>query len=359
MMALNNMGAALIMLILVALGAEVAGHEGHKGSALEYWERKLPGMEVPAPLRDTVSPLEGSVLAGLFATQIKHGLTYPSASASFCKKAGLVCADDIHENQLDKPASNVEASIPSKGYNFWETDLFEGATMRMKEQAPAQPKPFMPRVVADALPELKPENLHKLQRIFDIGEGTDMYNALDFATAVCDKTTALDGEDRVCPASLESFADFVSAHVGPDLKVLTSSPRPRVMISPMKVSNFAVHRSVEDNLNVVVCHILNFPSKMYMCHSVPDTNVIEASMTDVDGVEIRAVGVCHLGTKMPDLSLTVFGLQPGSPVCHWNAQESMVFYGKASAVVKEKTAGHAQGEMAMAMKLGGHDHMGM
>ncbi|KAG0580295.1 hypothetical protein KC19_4G163600 [Ceratodon purpureus] len=633
MMAANNMGTTLILLIVVILGAGVAGHEGHEGSAIKYWEKKLPGVQVPQPLREAVSPVEGSMLAGVFAMQIKHELTYPSASASFCKKAGLVCADEkvdrldksaYHykgpaddkstywykggddksaymykgaddkpveeqldksaymykggddksaytykgaddkpveeqldksaymykggddksaytykgaddkpvEEQLDKsaymykggddksaytykgaddkpvkeqldkfaymykgaaekPAENYqldkssymykgaddnpaqkqldnsaymykgaddkrpaekeldksaymykgadekstenqldksaymykgaddnpaekqldksaymykgaddnpaekqldksaymykgadeksayhykaddksastrkvdEVAVPSKGY-FLETDLFEGATMRLKEQAAVQPKPFMPRVVADALPELKPENLHKLQRIFDIEEGTDMYNALDFATAVCDKTTALDGEDRVCPASLESFADFLSAHVGPDVKVLTSSSRPRVVMGPMKVTNFTVHHSVDDNINVVICHILNFPSEMYMCHSVPDTKVIEASMTDADGMEIRAVGICHLDTKMwtPEhQSFRILGSRPGTPVCHWNAQELLVFYGtnsKKSAVIKE-TAVHAHGEMAMAKK-GGHDHMGM
>ncbi|KAG0619783.1 hypothetical protein M758_4G164700 [Ceratodon purpureus] len=562
MMAANNMGTTLILLIVVILGAGVAGHEGHEGSAIKYWEKKLPGVQVPQPLREAVSPVEGSMLAGVFAMQIKHELTYPSASASFCKKAGLVCTDEkvdrldksaYHykgpaddksaywykggddksaymykgaddnpaqkqldksaymykgaddkrpaekqldksaymykgadekstENQLDKsaymykgaddnpaekqldksaymykgaddnpaekqldksaymykgaddnpaekqldksaymykgadekPAEKQldksaymykgadeksggnkldksaywyklgadeksayhykaddksastrkvdEVAVPSKGY-FLDTDLFEGATMRLKEQAAVQPKPFMPRVVADALPELKPENLHKLQRIFDIEEGTDMYNALDFATAVCDKTTALDGEDRVCPASLESFADFLSAHVGPDVKVLTSSSRPRVVMGPMKVTNFTVHHSVDDNINVVICHILNFPSEMYMCHSVPDTKVIEASMTDADGMEIRAVGICHLDTKMwtPEhQSFRILGSRPGTPVCHWNAQELLVFYGtnsKKSAVIKE-TAVHAHGEMAMAKK-GGHDHMGM
>jgi hypothetical protein len=510
-----------------------------KGPALKYWEKKLPGVAVPVPLREAVSPVEGSALADLFATHIQHGAFYPSTSASFCKMAGLVCDDETlhsgHHHHLDKPAYSYkgdkgaysykedkdaynykrdkdaynykgekdaynykgdkgtynykgekdaynykgekdaynyqgekdaynyqgdkgaynykgdegaynykgekdaynykgdkgtynykgekdaynyqgekgaynykgekdaynymgekgaynykgekgaynykgekdaynykadktawnykfdESSTPSKGY-FLETDVAVGAILRLKEQPPIPAKPFVPRVVADAMPAMTRESLLKLQRIFNIQEGTEMYDSLDFVTTICDNATSLEGEERICPTSLESFVDFLSSHVGPDVQVLTSSPRPRIVMGPMKITNFTLHHSVEDKLSVVICHILNFPSQMYMCHSVPDTKVVEATMTDAEGVEIQATGICHLDTKMwspGHQSFRILGTQPGTPVCHWNAQEALVWYStktEATSVIHEAAA-HG-GHMAMDMKSG-HDYMGM
>jgi hypothetical protein len=412
-----------------------------KGPALKYWEKKLPGVAVPAPLRAAVSPVEGSALADLFATHIQHGAFYPSTSASFCKMARLVCDDETlhsgHHHQLDvaangykgdkdaygykgdkdaygykgdkdaygykgdkdaygykgdkdaygykgdkdaygykgdkdaygykvdkKPSSNYkigEPSTPSNGF-FLETDVAVGVTLRLREQPPMPIKSFVPRVVADVLPPMMPDSLVKLQRIFNIDEGTEMYDSLDFITTVCDNSTVLDGEERVCLASLESYVDFLSSHVGPDVQVLTSSPRPRIIMGPVTITNFSLHHSEEDNLSVLVCHILNFPAQMYMCHSVPDSKVIEATVTDVDGVEMQATGICHLDTKMwypGHQSFRILGTQPGIPVCHWNGPEAMVWYStkiEETSVVKEAVA-HG-GHMAMDKKSG-HDHMGM
>jgi hypothetical protein len=475
-----------------------------KGPALKYWEKKLPGVAVPAPLRAAVSPVEGSALADLFATHIQHGAFYPSTSASFCKMARLVCDDETlhsgHHHQLDvaangykgdkdaygykgdkdaygykgdkdaygykgdkdaygykgdkdaygykgdkdaygykgdkdaygykgekdaygykgekdaygykgdkdaygykgdkdaygykgdkdaygykgdkdaygykgdkdaygykvdkKPSSNYkigEPSTPSNGF-FLETDVAVGVTLRLREQPPMPIKSFVPRVVADVLPPMMPDSLVKLQRIFNIDEGTEMYDSLDFITTVCDNSTVLDGEERVCLASLESYVDFLSSHVGPDVQVLTSSPRPRIIMGPVTITNFSLHHSEEDNLSVLVCHILNFPAQMYMCHSVPDSKVIEATVTDVDGVEMQATGICHLDTKMwypGHQSFRNICTQPRIPVSHRNGPEAMVWYStkiEETSVVKEAVA-HG-GHMAMDKKSG-HDHMGM
>jgi len=91
-----------------------------KGSALKYWEKKLPGVAVPAPLREAVSPVEGSALADLFATHIQHGAFYPSTSASFCKTAGLVCDDESlhsgHHHQLDVAVNGYKGNKDAYTY---------------------------------------------------------------------------------------------------------------------------------------------------------------------------------------------------------------------------------------------------
>ncbi|KAH8938914.1 hypothetical protein BDL97_15G008600 [Sphagnum fallax] len=355
-MAANYQLAAVVSLVLMLVlraDIKVVVAESGVDAAKNFFQQLLPSVSIPATLRTSLSPLEGTFTADRFATAVTHGVILPATTASFCKAAGLICQEDIDispytsqeaiSSAVTTQAGQRQAHAASRAMGiktindfqfdfFLEEQLVKGGSMNLVENLhdPIPKRAFLPFVVADSLPSLTSANLPKLLQTFNIGEGTKMATIMSTAVYLCE-SPALMGEERACPTSIESMAEFVSSQVGTNVEALTTTGAPSTAPSrnaPVKILDFT-KRSLKEGEHIVICHNLMFPSQLYYCHHVTGTKVVQASLqAAVDSSVIHAIAICHMDTSMwasEHPAFAALNIPRGAEACHWIGQNDLVW----------------------------------
>lgn len=316
--------------------------------AFRHWEENSPTVNIPNHFRGSVSPLRRSVEEKRFISTVTRGAIFPPSTASFCRAAGFICVEDVNITPYNsEPVGTLNVVPLARGspgrtmgiktindfqFDFFlEENLAKGASMNLAENLhdPIPKRSFLPKAVADTLTPVTTSNLPKLRQTFNIGENTKMATIMGTAAYLCENPP-LPGEERACPASVESMAKFVSSQLGRNATMLKTRGAPGnapAQKKPLIVKDFTKH-SVEEGKKIVVCHNLMFPSQLYYCHHVTGTKVVEASLAAADGYIIRGVAVCHLNTTMWGSEHPAFAalkIPRGAEACHWTSQNDLIW----------------------------------
>ncbi|RVW66595.1 BURP domain protein RD22 [Vitis vinifera] len=71
----------------------------------------------------------------------------------------------------------------------------------------------------------------------------------------------------------------------------------------------------------VVCHQLNYPYAVALCHAFHMTKIYKVPLVGADGTRVQALAVCHEDTSIWDpnaLAFQVLKVKPGTwPICHF------------------------------------------
>lgn len=299
--------------------------------AVQFWENMLPSVAIPETLSASLSPVEGTYTADRFANAVANGGIFPAASKSFCNAAGLMCQEDISIDVYKSDAPKIETINDFQKDFFLESSLTKGHMMSLDENLhDSIPKrSFLPKTIADTLPALTTQNLPKLMQTFNIGKQTNMAKIMRTAVTLCENP-ALPGEQRSCPTSLESMAEFVTSQLGEHVQLFATAGAPTkapVLKAPVTVMEFA-KLPLSNGKNIVVCHNIMFPSQLYYCHFVTGTKVVQASLAAADGSIIKGVAICHLDTHMwlsRHPAFAALNIPRGAEVCHWSGEHDLVW----------------------------------
>jgi hypothetical protein len=313
----------------------------HSGAAVEssvtLWSTVLPNVVLPETLRQSVSPVEDSIISARFAAALSRGAVFPSMSADFCDAAGLVCEDHVKVSSYGVDAEAAPRASSIKTINdfqfdfFLEENLVVGGQMHLSENLhdPVPVRAFLPRVVADSLPPLTTANLPKLRQTFNIADKTSMSTMMGTAAYLCENP-ALPGEDKDCPATLTAMAQFVASQLGPEVQALSTTGAPAetpAQRTPVKIES-VTKRSLAEGDHIIICHGIMFPSALYYCHHVTGTKVVQASLRASDDTVINAVGICHLDTSLwasEHPAFTALNIPRGAEACHWSTENDVVW----------------------------------
>jgi hypothetical protein len=266
---------------------------------------------------------------------------------SKCREAGFICDECA---TLATPNDDVTSLVDIVTVNdlqhdfFVEPSLGVGAKMLLDRnlQSPIPRRSFLPQQIAEEFPTLTEENLSTILETFKIRSGTPMADVIKTAVRLCG-SPALPGEERACPTSFEAMMDFVAAHLGDDVEIMSTTGAPTeapVSKAPVTVTAYRKH-SAEEGKHIVVCHDLFFPTALYYCHFVHDTKLVDArlstSANDQSQHTIDALAVCHLNTalwKARHPAFAALHIPRGSEACHYITERDLVFV-KVDATSKE------------------------
>lgn len=337
---------SILTCLLGVLVVAVATSQALHVPALSHWEKTFPNVAIPSSLLSSVSPIDGTAEANRIVDEIiKHAIQH---GPQFCEILGSLCDENVEIAPYNSAftssfiAAHIAPEGPSRtlGINtindfqfdfFLEENLVKGAKMNLTENLhdPIPKRAFLPKVVADLLSPLSTSNLPKLRQTFNIGENTKMATIMGTATYLCENPP-LPGEERACPTSVETMAEFVASQLGKNVKLLETRGAPAnapVEKKPVTVEDFT-KLSLEEGKKIVICHNLMFPSQVYYCHHVKGTKVVQASLVAADGSTISGVAVCHLDTTMWSSEHPAFAalkIPRGAEACHWTAQNDYIW----------------------------------
>lgn len=203
--------------------------------------------------------------------------------------------------------------------------LFPGATL----------PPFLPKQEADSIP-FSSSKLPSLLNSFGFSQGSPQSIAMEDTLQHCE-VGAVDQEAmKFCATSFEGMFDFVSQSFGTidtkSIRALRTTP-----ITPksakLTLQNYTiidVPREIPSAPKMVGCHMMPYPYAIYYCHYLHGENkMFEISLRGEDGVEAKAITVCHMDMSHMDPNHVVFrflGIKSGdAPVCHVFPSEDLVW----------------------------------
>uniref|UniRef100_A0A0C9RW97 TSA: Wollemia nobilis Ref_Wollemi_Transcript_9416_1755 transcribed RNA sequence n=1 Tax=Wollemia nobilis TaxID=56998 RepID=A0A0C9RW97_9CONI len=338
----------LLLLVTHLLLACSRGDE----SAMRTWNDKLPGLTMPAQLAQLVSPFDFDQGAQAFVEDnslCKSGrflceksqiskldpcvdrLPYKRRKLMDLVQDGFVggCAQRTLPDDLDESAGQLHS-------NFFR--LEEIATVGQKllfpdfhENDVSQNVSFLPHKIAQKIPF----NSHQLAFIvqaFSIpSTGSDLLiQKMATTLKVCEAPPS-SIETKTCAISVESVAEFLSTVIGPSkvgvVDGIASSTR---ILSNRVVTVMGANLVASSAIKHVACHSMVFPSKVYYCHYVKDTNMYVVNLKDEkSGVSEKVVAECHMNTKpypRESLALIELKIKPGEgEFCHWVPSDTLLF----------------------------------
>ena len=172
---------------------------------------------------------------------------------------------------------------------------------------------FLPRQVAESIP-FSSNNLPEILNRFSLKDNSAEAKTIENTIKECEKP-AMKGEDKYCARSLESLIDFSTSRLGKNIRVV-----PNVVESENQEYEFeeGVEKLADKS---VVCHQLNYPYAVALCHVFEGTKIYKVPLVGGDGSRVKALTVCHEDTSgfAPDaLALRLLNVKPGAlPICHF------------------------------------------
>lgn len=134
-------------------------------------------------------------------------------------------------------------------------------------------------------------------------------------------------EIRYCATTLEAMIDFVTnAKKGKYTVASTDDPGKDVL---MEYSIQKAHNIGTDDENNLVCHKLNNPYAVFLCHNIKYTDIYHVSLVGADQKKMNALAVCHKDTSTwypGHLAFQRLNLKPGEkPICHFLSADTLVW----------------------------------
>ncbi|CAN6197919.1 unnamed protein product [Urochloa humidicola] len=222
----------------------------------------------------------------------------------------------------------------SEKFLYPETAFTTGTKIHLYiDRAAALHSAYLRCDIADSIP-MSTENFKDITAMFapvSLSMARDMWSTL----ASCEHPQEVANQKKACTTSLKSMHGFSALALGTsDLRAFStpldvpeegiSSPSQRYEVAEVRAI------TTKATTNTVMCHSMNFPVALFLCHAVNPTRVYEVTLQREYGVVtpesrapamVHALVVCHVNTSGFDPTLRYWvklGLKPGeAPVCHF------------------------------------------
>ncbi|WJZ85130.1 hypothetical protein VitviT2T_004683 [Vitis vinifera] len=201
----------------------------------------------------------------------------------------------------------------STGNVFLEKDLHPGTKMMVRFTKTSSAAHFLPQQVAESIP-FSSNKLPEILNQFSVKENSAEAKIIQKTIEECEKP-AIEGEEKYCARSLESLIDFSTSKLGKNIRAL-----PNVVEGEIQEYKFGEGAKMLGEKSVV-CHQLNYPYAVALCHAFHMTKIYKVPLVGADGTRVQALAVCHEDTSIWDpnaLAFQVLKVKPGTwPICHF------------------------------------------
>ncbi|KAK7830838.1 polygalacturonase 1 beta-like protein 3 [Quercus suber] len=321
-----------------------------KSYLIRYWNKEVNTTNaIPNFLLSKASPLSAADSASFSKLAAQNVLSFHLPA--FCASANLLCFPDLASNITSyrqdaiinyrprflyvKTYGNHKGSTATgdsvkkrvePGTFFRVSMLKKGEVMAIPEMKDDMPKrSFLPRTMLSKLPLSTLE----LKKFFRVEDNSTMEAIIVKSLSECERAPS-QSETKRCVGSAEDMIDFAVLVLGRNVAVRSTEnvngSKQNIMIGSVKEID-----SGEEMQQAVSCHQSLFPYLLYYCHSVPNVQVYEVDMLDLNSkAKINhGVAICHMNTSDWSPSHEAFlalGSGPGRiEVCHWIYENDMTW----------------------------------
>jgi len=187
--------------------------------------------------------------------------------------------------------------------------------------------PLLPRQIAQHIP-LSSAKIKEIVEMLFVNPEPENVKILEETISMCE-VPAITGEERYCATSLESMVDFVTSKLGKNARVISTEAEKESKSQKFSVKD-GVKLLAEDK--VIVCHPMDYPYVVFMCHEISNTTAHFMPLEGEDGTRVKAAAVCHKDTSEWDpnhVFLQMLKTKPGAaPVCHIFPEGHLLWFAK-------------------------------
>ncbi|MBA0756674.1 hypothetical protein Gogos_021015 [Gossypium gossypioides] len=324
-----------------SLGAYQAGSYGNEQSIQDYSGSNIgPSKEFSAPS----SP--GAYQAGSYGNEqsiqdYSGNSTTPSKEFSTPSSLGTYQAgsygnkQSIPEASVDSNLNNnfkVDDNIVSVDETtfFFQRDLRTGKLVNLPNIiATGDKTPFLPDRVAKSIP-FSSAKLPEILNHFSLKPQTRDANTIGETIRGCERA-AINGEQKFCATSLESFIDLSISKLGKQIQLLSIE-----FSKETKNPLFTISRGMQNmGEHDLVCHKMEYPGAVFLCHALNKTGVYKVPLVGRDGTKANALAVCHKDTSgwnPKHMAFQILKVKPGTvPICHFLFRDTLVWVSNSTA----------------------------
>ncbi|KAL2944463.1 BURP domain-containing protein 5 [Bienertia sinuspersici] len=143
------------------------------------------------------------------------------------------------------------------------------------------------------------------------------------------KEKGIKDEVRYCANSLKDMIDFITSR--------PHSKNSKLMVASTEEENetlmeYTIQKAQKlgnDDKHNIVCHRLNNPFVVFLCHNIKSTDIYRVSLVGANGKQMNAIAVCHKNTSEwypGHISFQLLKLKPGTkPICHVLSGDAVVW----------------------------------
>ncbi|XVF69572.1 hypothetical protein PTKIN_Ptkin11bG0092100 [Pterospermum kingtungense] len=231
-----------------------------------------------------------------------------------------------HRNSNPNEKLGVQNAAINETIYFLQKDLHPGKMVKLPLLLNTRGNTtFLPNRIVKSMPFSSDHKLPDILKLYSIKaesrEGNDIYETI----SNCERES-MDGEDKYCATSLESFLDLSVSMLGKNIQLLSNE-----VGTETKSPIFIIGREVQDmGQKKIVCHNMPYPHAVFLCHSINRTSVYKVPLVGIDGKKkANALAACHKDTSSwnPNHpSFKILNVKPGTvPVCHFLVRDTLVW----------------------------------
>ncbi|KAH1111911.1 hypothetical protein GYH30_010319 [Glycine max] len=231
------------------------------------------------------------------------------------------------EDETILVANGHQHDIPKADQVFFEEGLRPGTKLDAHFKKRENVTPLLPRQIAQHIP-LSSAKIKEIVEMLFVNPEPENVKILEETISMCE-VPAITGEERYCATSLESMVDFVTSKLGKNARVISTEAEKESKSQKFSVKD-GVKLLAEDK--VIVCHPMDYPYVVFMCHEISNTTAHFMPLEGEDGTRVKAAAVCHKDTSEWDpnhVFLQMLKTKPGAaPVCHIFPEGHLLWFAK-------------------------------
>ncbi|TYH69831.1 hypothetical protein ES332_D05G078600v1 [Gossypium tomentosum] len=104
------------------------------------------------------------------------------------------------------------------------------------------------------------------------------------------ETPTIEGEEKFCATSLESFVDFGVSKLGKDIQLLSAELEKETQNPVFSIGDQGVKLMGKSE---IVCHKMDYAYAVFFCHSIAKTDVYRVPLVGADGTRATILAICH------------------------------------------------------------------
>ncbi|MBA0786335.1 hypothetical protein Gotri_027299, partial [Gossypium trilobum] len=177
----------------------------------------------------------------------------------------------------------------NKDVFFFESKLRPGTKMNLKVlTSKANKTAFLPRPVADSIP-FSTKKFAQVLKYFSVQPKSAESKILKKTIEDCE-TPTIEGEEKFCATSLESFMDFGVSKLGKDIQLLSAELEKETQNPEFSIGDQGVKLMGKSE---IVCHKMDYAYAVFFCHSIAKTDVYRVPLVGADGTRATILAICH------------------------------------------------------------------
>lgn len=213
---------------------------------------------------------------------------------------------------------------PQVALFFLERDMHPGTKMNLHFTTSSNTATFLPRKTAESIP-FSSDKLPEILDQFSVKPESAEADIIKETIEECEKP-GIRGEEKYCATSLESMVDFSTSKLGKNIQAVSTEVEKGTTMQKYTILP-GVKKLAGDKS--IACHKQNYVYAVFYCHATKTTRAYIVPLEGADGVNAKAVAVCHTDTSEwnpKHLAFQVLKVKPGTiPICHFLPSDHIVW----------------------------------